>query len=349
MRLLICTQAVDADDPILGFFHRWIEEFARHAEQVTVICLREGNHSLPENVQVLSLGKEKGAVSRFRYSLRFLRAIWNIRHAYEEVFVHMNQEYILLGGVFWKLRGTRMYMWRNHNAGSLLTDIAASFCTTIFCTSKYSYTAQYRKTVLMPVGIDTDVFNANNAVPRASRSVLFLSRIAPVKRPDMLLDALAVLRRAHVPVTASLYGDPAEHDRAYLDSLKKKVSTADLGGQVSFRHGIPNRQTPDVYRGHELFVNCSPSGLYDKTLFEAAACGCLVLATSRDWATLAGEQFAAPENDPVAFARKLELLLALPDEEKQKLRVSLRALVVEHHSVRALGERVIAAMRRKGK
>ena len=46
MKLLIMTQAVDQNDPVLGFFHRWIEEFSRHCERVHVICLKEGEHSL---------------------------------------------------------------------------------------------------------------------------------------------------------------------------------------------------------------------------------------------------------------------------------------------------------------
>ena len=32
MNLLLITQKIDKDDPILGFFHRWVEEFAKHFE-----------------------------------------------------------------------------------------------------------------------------------------------------------------------------------------------------------------------------------------------------------------------------------------------------------------------------
>ena len=59
MRLLILTQKVDINDDILGFFHRWIEEFAKRCEKVIVICLQEGRHDLPSNVKVLSLGKRE--------------------------------------------------------------------------------------------------------------------------------------------------------------------------------------------------------------------------------------------------------------------------------------------------
>ena len=73
MKLLIVTQKVDKNDPILGFFHRWIEEFARHVEFVTVICLGVGEYSLPVNVKVLSLGKEKKK-SRLKYIFMFYKS-----------------------------------------------------------------------------------------------------------------------------------------------------------------------------------------------------------------------------------------------------------------------------------
>jgi len=58
MKLLVVTQVVDTEDPVLGFFVRWVEELAKHVESVEVICLREGKHMLPVNVHVHSLGKE---------------------------------------------------------------------------------------------------------------------------------------------------------------------------------------------------------------------------------------------------------------------------------------------------
>ena len=69
MKLLIVTQTVDTDNPILGFFVRWIEEFAKHCEKIAVICLHEGEYTLPSNVEVYEIGK---AVSRRQYDLFLL-------------------------------------------------------------------------------------------------------------------------------------------------------------------------------------------------------------------------------------------------------------------------------------
>jgi len=66
MRLLIITQKVDKNDPILGFFHRWIEEFAKYCQSIIVICLQKGEYNLPKNIKILSLGKEKGK-SKIKY------------------------------------------------------------------------------------------------------------------------------------------------------------------------------------------------------------------------------------------------------------------------------------------
>ena len=72
MKVLVLTQTVDTEDPILGFMHRWIEELASKYERIEVVCLREGNHNLPKNVFIHSLGKEGGR-SRIKYVLRFYR------------------------------------------------------------------------------------------------------------------------------------------------------------------------------------------------------------------------------------------------------------------------------------
>lgn len=47
MNLLIITQKIDQNDDVLGFFHRWVEEFSKYCELVIVICLQKGEYDLP--------------------------------------------------------------------------------------------------------------------------------------------------------------------------------------------------------------------------------------------------------------------------------------------------------------
>ncbi|NNM84016.1 glycosyltransferase family 4 protein [Candidatus Parcubacteria bacterium] len=338
MRLLIVTQAVDREDPVLGFFVRWIEEFAKHLERVEVICLKEGIHALPPNIHIHSLGKEHGAANRAAYVRHFLSLVWRLRHDYDVVFVHMNQEYVLVAGPLWKFLGKRVYLWYNHYAGSWLTDIAAAFCTKIFCTSKHSYTAKFKKTVIMPVGVDTERFFPNASVARKPHSILFLARMAPSKRPEMLVDALAKLARDNVEFSASFVGSPLQQDTASYEDLKAKVRSLSLADRISFYPGVPNGETSDLYRAHEIFVNCSPSGMFDKTLFEAAASGCRVFAASADFKALAGTEFSFAS--ATELAERLKVSLAVSTHARSAMPQKL----VEDNTLARLADRLSAAL-----
>lgn len=343
MKLLILTQVMDKNDPVLGFFHRWVGEFSKQVDSISVICLKQGLYDLPSNVKVYSLGKETKP-SRISYVLNFYKYISSLKGEYDAVLVHMNQEYILLGGLLWKLWGKQVYMWRNHHAGSMLTDIAAGFCTNVFCTSKFSYTAKYDKTVLMPVGIDTHFFKRDILSMRKHNSILFLGRVAPVKKPHVLLEALQVLRSKKVQFTASFYGNALPQDAGYLEELKKRTQSWGLSDVVTFHPGIPNDATPKVYSEHEVFVNLSSSGMYDKTIFEAAACESMILASNENLRGLVDDAHICKDNDPEEIAYKLQALLSKTTDEKVRVGGVLRKITEENHSLDKLSTSLVKTM-----
>ncbi len=344
MRLLIVTQVVDTKDPVLGFFVRWIEEFAKYVEQIEVICLKEGVHELPVNVHVHSLGKERGTRNRITYTLRFLSLAWSLRYEYDAAFVHMNQEYVLIAGWFWKLLGKRIYMWRNHYAGSWFTDIAAVFCAKIFCTSQYSYTAKYKRTVRMPVGVDTERFSPDVRVTRMPHSILFLGRISPSKRPEVLVNALALLVQEGVESVVSFVGSPLAQDEVFYEMLKEHVHALGLSDRVSFHLGVPNNQTPDLYRSHEIFVNASRSGMLDKTIFEAMACGASILVSNKDLRERIDPEFIFTEGSSEDLAQHLKHMLLLSEAERIAKNLPFITLVSEQ-CLEKLGNMLIAELR----
>jgi len=344
MRLLLVTQVMDSEDPVLGFMTRWVTALAQKFETITVICLKEGAHALPSNVSVYSLGKPHSAkaprgagkiISRIVYTMRFWRLICAHKNEYDTVLVHMNQEYVLLGVRLWRRWDKRIYMWRNHYSGNRSTDRAMQACDKVFSTSRFSYTARSSKNVLMPVGVDTDVFKPNGNSPRDPRAILSLGRIAPSKRIEVLLRALGLLQERGITFTASLYGSPLPQDQHYADDLKTLCSELGLDKQVRFLESVPQSKAPELYTTHSVFVNCSQSGMYDKTLFEAAASECLVLASSQDFKELAGPQFSFADGDSKDLAQKLEALLSLAYVERQGMSVQLRN-IAKQHSLEAL-------------
>lgn len=333
MRLLILTQIIDKKDSSLGFFHKWVELLAQRFENIEVICLKEGEHSLPSNVNVYSLGKETSLgftfLKRLRYSFRFYRYVWSLRNNYDAVFVHMNQEYILLGGILWRALGKKIFMWRNHYDGSVLTDVASFFCEKVFCTSRFSYTARYKKTVLMPVGVDETSAHMDEIITRVPRSVLFLGRLDPSKRPDMLIDALGIIAKQGITFTATFVGGPSKIDSEYPAQLRAQTEKLGIADRINFVGPVPNTETYLYYRSHDIFVNCSRSGMFDKTIFKAVACGCLVLATSLDFGDLAGKEFIFEENAE-SLEKKLSEFLGTSSQEHDRLTDVLKASIKRH-------------------
>ncbi|MBI2120123.1 MAG: glycosyltransferase family 4 protein [Parcubacteria group bacterium] len=315
MKLLIFTQKVDKNDDVLGFFHAWIKEFSKHCEKITVVCLGKGEYDLPANVKVLSLGKEAG-ISRLKYLVRFYSYIWKERKNYDSVFVHMNQEYILLGGFLWRIWGKKVALWRNHKKGGILTKIAVMLSNVVFCTSPFSYTARFKKTKLMPVGVDTELFKKNSSTVRIKNSILCIGRISPVKNIDVFIDALLLLERGGYNFHATLVGGALSKDEEYLKMIRNKAEPLLQKNKVVFEGSVQNSKTPEIYARHEVYVNLTDSGSFDKTILEAMASGCLTVASNTSLVDILSEPFLFKERDAGDLAEKLKTILSLSEKER---------------------------------
>ena len=285
MKLLIITQKVDRNDDILGFFVGWIAEFAKRCEKITVICLQKGEYDFPENVKVLSLGKDKlsvvsrqpSAVKKLKYTFNFYKHIIQERKNYDAVFIHMNQIYVILGAPFWKLWNKKIFLWRNHAKGDWITKLAVFFSDKIFCTSPQSFTAKFKKTKIMPAGIDTGFFKPDSSVRRKLNSILFLGRIAPVKNVDIFIEVLRELKDKGAEFSATIAGSSSDNDAEYEKIIRGKVLMYGLGDRVAFTGAVSRPEALRLFREHELYVNLTLSGSMDKTIFEALASGAKVL------------------------------------------------------------------------
>jgi glycosyltransferase involved in cell wall biosynthesis len=279
MRILIFTQKVDKNDPVLGFFHGWIIEISKKTESVEVVCLEKGQCDLPDNVTVYSLGKENG-VSKLVYVFNFYKYLISLSGLYDKVFVHMNQEYVLLGGLYWKIKGIPVYLWRNHPNGSILTRIAVALSTKVFCASTESFTARFKKTVIMPAGVNTDLYRQVDGVLRKKYSICMVGRISPIKHIDLAIEAMKALVSKGVPVSLDIIGPVLEKDKKYYDGLGFYVNENNLSKVVHFINGVSPEKLPEVYSEYEICLNLTPSGSFDKTIVEAPSCGTIPLVSN---------------------------------------------------------------------
>jgi len=347
MRLLITTQAVDLDEPVLNFFHRWIEELAKRVESIEVICLKEGEHHLPANVRVYTLGKPSSAttslgfIARIKYTLRFLSFAWKLRDTYDTVFVHMNPEYIVLAGWFWKLSGKKVALWYNHPARPWSLVVASWFADIIFHTSPYAASAYYAQAKRMPAGIDTDVFKLI-PVERDRSEAYMQGRITPDKRVHVALAALRELRKstdARLTIVGPLLNP------VYAAELKQEYASELASGAATFAGSKRNSETPALYSAAGVAINLAEAGHFDKTVLEPMACETPVIVGSPAFAGLIPEEWVVDGTDSHALAEALARLIALPEAEYRALGSHLRAGVVREHSLTALADRLAAELK----
>lgn len=336
MRLLVLTQKIDKDDPILGFFHTWVLKLSEKFESIVVVCLEKGKFDLPKNVQVFSLGKEQGK-NRFQYIFQFFNLCFLRSFKYDAVFVHMNQEYVLLGGFFWKMLGKKVFLWRNHSAGNFLTNLAVQLSTKVFCTSDQAFVKRFKKTSLMPVGIDTERFK-DLKMEKRKDSILFLSRVAPIKRPDLLIEALKILKDKSVNFTCSFYGEALPKDAEYFRELKNKTKEYNLEDNVVFEKAVPNYETPNIYAEHDIFINLTPSGSLDKTILEAAACGCIPIVTNNFFKNIFEPEMLV-KDDAEDLAEKISFWFRADPVKIEEVKTKIGQYVLENHSLIALIEK----------
>lgn len=354
MRFLIITQAVDQQDPVLGFFHAWINAFATEVESIEVICLREGRHDLPSNVRVHSLGKERG-VGRIRRALRLLVLIVGLRNRYDAVFAHMNPEYVVAGGPLWRLMGKEIGFWYAHGAVTPQLRIASSFADHIFTSTPEGYGLRSKKLHIVGQGIDTERFNLSLEGIKARGSCVSVSRLSRSKDIKTAILTMALLREEQVPATLRIVGTPLTNaDTEYVTELQAMIEEKGLADVVSFAGGMPNHELPHELHKHRFLINAYKNKSLDKVLLEAMAAGvipvssnkafCALLEKTTD-AALKGLPLCVPEGDAAAFKDSISSLYGRSDEDLTKIGRALRAVVVREHGLQGLIARIMSVYR----
>jgi glycosyltransferase involved in cell wall biosynthesis len=350
MKLLIVTQIVDEQDSNLGFFCGWIAEFAKHCEQVTVICLQEGEHTLPANVKVLSLGKpssakaSKGAGKKFLYAFRFLKYIYAYKDEYDAVFVHMNPEYVLLGSFLWRRWHKTVSLWYAHKSVTWKLRQAVARADYIFSVSDTSFKVPTPKLVVVGHGIDTEQFKPSMHTESTRVRIATVGRIAESKHLIEMLSMLDVLYARKESFTFTIVGAPlTEAEETYATELQAAIAKRPYNADVRMAGVIAHHNLPAFLCGQDIVLNFATTGNMDKAGLEALACGIPLLATNPAFAPLLSPYgLYAKSGRSEDTADALQNFMHRPD--KAAVVATLRNKVVEGHSLAKLIPRMLACM-----
>lgn len=338
MKLLIITQKVNKNDQVLGFFHRWIEEFSKNVESVKVICLEKGSFDLPKNVEVFSLGKEDGA-GKIKRIFNFYKYIFKLRNDYDVVFVHMNQIYVLLGGFVWRILRKKISLWYAHGAVSKTLKIAEKMTNIIFTSTPAGFMMRSKKLKIVGQGIDTNLFKPD-VVNKDKNRTITVGRISEVKNIEKMVSLVSELENFSLDIV----GAPIRNrdfdyaKKIYLDVKEKKLSK-----KIIFSGPITQEELPEKYNEANIFINLSKTGSLDKAILEAMSCGLHVVTTNVAAKNLTGATYISSyeiEADKSVFLNKIK------EVSKLGLNSKARDFVVSNHGINNLIIKIINGLKK---
>lgn len=332
MKLLIITQKVDKADPILGFFCRWVDEFASHYESVIVIGQQVGFSQLARNVEVVSLEKENGR-GKISQIFRFWKRIWSKRKEYDHVLVHMTPVWILIGAPVWILLRKPLYLWYEIKRGSWKLTTSLLFVKKVFAASEHGLPTVANKQIIVGHGIDIDAFAPQKEL-REPRHIVAVGRLTAIKHYEVIIKALRLLPDCRLTIAG---GTITESDTVVEHNIRELMHRLGIADRVEIGWVHPE-EMPQLLRRADLMLHASQGGL-DKVVLQAMACGCPVVTTSAAAIDELPELCHATES---TMGTKSAALLLLNEHDRDQLCSVLRDRVVSEHSLkRCISEMVL--------
>jgi glycosyltransferase involved in cell wall biosynthesis len=341
------------DDGVLGFIHGWVQEFAKHCERVTVICLYQGDYTLPDNVKVLSLGKEEFGVgnlkskflNKFIFVWKFYKYIWQERNNYDSVFVHMNEVYVVLGGIFWRIMGKKIGFWFAHGSVNPKLRMAALLTHIIFTSTPSGFRLKSRKVKVVGQGIDTDKFTPDHSKKDPNYfTIISVGRISPIKDYETLIRAIEFAKDSVPNIRAKIIGGPGTNEQEeYLAGLKKMVEEKKLNDYILFIGPLAYHLIIDHLQSADLYVNASHTGSLDKTIIEAMAVELPILSCNESLVSVLGasrDKSMFIKSDKMDLGEKIKIVHGLSAGERINIGRDLRRIAESDHGQRNLIKKI---------
>ena len=342
MTLLWFNLKVDKDDQVLAFAVDWIRQMATKMEKIVVLTMEKGEYELPANVTVYSIGKERG-FSECRRAFEFYRLLFRILKGEKigAVFAHMNILFAAMAGPILKIKRIPLFLWYAHKNVSPILRIATLFSLKVFTSTAMGFRIPGRKVMIIGQGIDTRLFRPDGET-RSNDTLLCAGRISPVKNVHILVEVIddLVRNREFGSVRLIIAGGPLDlqRDRKYLEIIKKKIRERGLGDHIVFLGKLDRDTLIKWYRRAVILLNLSDTGSLDKVLLEAMACGCIPISSNESFRMLYEQKFPRlwTTMDPSEIAYRVQAVLSLGPDDKERLRRELREEVADGHSLKHL-------------
>jgi glycosyltransferase involved in cell wall biosynthesis len=343
LHILYICRAVDESARVTAVQVRWISAIAGlpQVARLTVLTSRLGSARLPSNVSVRTF--DRGSWPRLVRS--FYREVLRSRiRTVSCFFVVQGGPYPALLLPLKTLLGVPIYHWKAQPHTSRKMRFYARVCDDlVFTATEKSLPLDLPKKRVIGHGIDTELFRPVARSP--DRDFIVLGRVSPIKRIDLMVQAVAAHRElfGHAP-TLDIVGPVFSSARQHADDLRALVDRLELTASVRFLEAVEYDRLPELLPRYRGLLNFSGTA-FDKSVGEAMACGVPVLSSNpcveEDLPPDLHAYCVVPATDVHAQAAALRRLLALDETTRSWLGQRVREHVVEHHGLRSFAVRLI--------
>jgi glycosyltransferase involved in cell wall biosynthesis len=348
LNLLVFNLGMDAAHSTLGHTTEWTNELARHCDHVSVITMFVGQLDVADNVDVHSLGKERGRSEPERLAdfYRLVRRVLN-EYPIEACFAHMAPLFTVLFAPVARWRRIPVLLWYAHASVSPTLRIAHALADRCVTATAESFRLPSEKLFVVGHGIDTERFKPPfQTSPSYETTAISVGRISPIKHQHEIIEAVSVLSRERgFDLRLELVGGPStDRDGAYLAHLERSVESLGVEHLVSFRGPVPFLGMPPEYQRGMLSLNLS-GGAMDKAILESMASGCIPVSRNPAFQALARAnelQYLVPAPGPHGLADCITSALDLGRQDRDALVARLRHVVMEEHGLSTLTGRILS-------
>ena len=355
MNLIMITPRLTSDDPPLAFIPNRIINLASKIDRLWVVTPRSKKINFPKNVNIVEVGRDNSKRENFTHALvNFHRNIQQItkHERIDGLFTFMYPEYAILAFPYAKIKRIKLIMWYAHYQINWRLILASKLVDKVLTTSYETCRIRGDKVYPIGQGIDTNTFRIYPEHrlhdPEQKIEIVSVGRISPVKHLETVIDAANILvnQNGCDNLHFSFVGaPPIQEHLEYKNLLQSRVNDYRLEKSISFIGNIPHNQLPIYYQGIDFFVSSSLSGA-DKAVFEAMACEIPVLVSHHVFLEILKpytDKLIFEHNNAQALVNKLSNLITLPFAERNLIGKSLRAIVMNNHSLEQYSQKIIDA------
>jgi glycosyltransferase involved in cell wall biosynthesis len=344
VKLVVITQRVDPDDPVLGATVAKLRALAARVDELVVLALRVRDADLPSNVRVRAFD----APGQPLKAARLLAALApELRQRPVAVLAHMAPVYAVVAAAVTRPLRVPLLLWFTHWRASRTLELAERASTRILSVSARSFPLPSSKLVATGHGIEVPAELPPSRADDGVLRLLALGRTSPAKGLGALLEATALL--GDLPVSAEIRGPSlTEEERDHRAALAARIGADGLESRVRLSGPVDQSDVAGVYARSDVLVNNMRAGALDKVVFEAAAAGLPVLVASDGFAPLVdglGVSLRFAQDDAAELAARVRELYELGPARRAALGAELHERVRRSHSVEHWADEVVAAAR----